>query len=106
MPTISQVLAQILLGAVLCELEHRRRKFFDRRRLLRHTSEQRRFLNLWHDIALSSELPHLEFGPHLGSGAFVSSLCFRYFCAQNPGQRLGSGANLLKVPFQSTAWTS
>ena len=75
--SIAQMLAQILLGAVLRELEHRRRKFFDRGRLLRHTSEQKRFLGSWHGTALSSELRHLEFGPHLGSGSFVSFLDFR-----------------------------
>jgi hypothetical protein len=77
MPSIGQVLAQILLSAVVCELEHRRRNFFDRRRLLRHTIEQKRFLGSWHGTVLSSELPHLEFGPHLGSGSFVGPLGFR-----------------------------
>ena len=73
LPNAAQILALTLLGAVLCELEHRRKKYFDRRRLLRHTSEQKRFLRSWRGICLSSELPFLEFGPHLGSGAFVSS---------------------------------
>lgn len=68
----SHIFAQILLGALLCELEHRRRKWFDSRRLLRHTTEQKRFLRAWQGIYLTSELPHLEFGPHLGSGSFVS----------------------------------
>ena len=72
LPDAAQILALTLLGALLCELEHRRKKYFDRRRLLHHTSEQKQFLRSWRGTCLSSELPSLEVGPHLGSGAFVS----------------------------------
>ena len=48
------------------------RKWFDKRRLLRRTPEQKRFLRIWQGTALTSELPNLEIGPHLGSGSFVS----------------------------------
>ena len=75
LPNAAQILALTLLGALLCELEHRRKKFFDKRRLLHQTTEQKRFLRTWREDCLSSELPSLEFGPHLGSGAFVSLHC-------------------------------
>ena len=72
LPNAAQCLALTLLGALLCEFEHRRKKYFDKRRLLHDTTEQKHFLRTWRAICLSSELPSLEVGPHLGSGAFVS----------------------------------
>ena len=72
LPNAAQILALTRLGALLCEFEHRRKKLFDKRRLLQHTTEQKRFLRSWRETCLSSELPSLEFGPHLGSGSFVS----------------------------------
>ena len=73
LPNAAQCLALTLLGALLCELEHRRKKYFDKRRLLHDTTEQKHFSSApGVQICLSSELPSLEVGPHLGSGAFVS----------------------------------
>ena len=72
------------------------RKWFDKRRLLRHTPEQKRFLRIWQGTALTSELPNLEFGPHLGSGSFVSP--HAHSCVHTePHLPLASGAPLLQT---------
>ena len=66
------------------------RKRYDRRRLLGHTSEQKRFLRSWQGTALTSEIPYLEFGPHLGSGSFVSPSLEPSLCSAVTPQTIGT----------------